>query len=197
MVPKIRAPHRENIDRRQVRENSLGLLRGAERGWWDGAVQVRSIRRPFAPEVSPTRLCRHPRESVGKRAKPHDSAVFRHPPSVRYTCENLSAGLWGPAARDADAISTFSSPVYSPHPPKKDPTNREIHPRSRIEHPGCGYSFSILLIYSLISDSKSVNPISRTTTSQYPDRSFRKSRTREPRMVYPLEYGPLGISYLF
>lgn len=40
----------------------------------------------------------------------------------------------GPAARDADAIATLLARILAP-PPEKDPTNREIHPRGRIEHP--------------------------------------------------------------
>lgn len=33
--------------------------------------------------------------------------------------KNLSAGLWSPAPRDADAIATFSGFVYSPYPGKQ------------------------------------------------------------------------------
>ena len=69
--------------------------------------------------------------------------------------------------------------VYSPHPQKRTPQTEKYTPGTVSNTRRCSYSFSILLINSLISDSKSVNPISRTTTSQYPDRSFRKSRTRE------------------
>lgn len=94
----------------------------------------------------------------------------------------------GPAAQDADAISTFSSPVYSPHPRKRTPQTAKYTPGTVSNAPECGYSFSILFIYSPISDSKSVNPISRTTTSQYPDRSFRKSRTREPTLCRNSRY---------
>lgn len=118
MVPKIRATHRENIDRRQVRGNSLGLLRGAERGWWDGAVQVRDIRRPFAPEVFPIRLYGHPRESVGEWTKPHDSAVFRHPPSVRYTCKTYLPVCGVPRRETPTQFQRFRAPYTRPTPEK-------------------------------------------------------------------------------
>jgi len=186
MVPKIRATRRENIDRRQVRGIPSGCFlevagrggRRVERG--DGRRQaIGSVRAPFRVGSLYHRLCRHPRESVDKRAKSHDSAVFWHPPCVRYTCENLSAGLWVPRRETLTQFQRFSDPVYSPHPRKRTPQTAKYTPETVSNTQGHGYSFSILLINSLISDSKSVNPISRTMTSQYPGRSFRKLRTRE------------------
>ena len=64
--------------------------------------------------------------------------------------------------------------VYSPHPQKRTPQTAKYAPGAVSSTRGHGYSFSIFLINSLISDSKSVNPISRTMTSQYPGRYFRK-----------------------
>lgn len=145
----------------------------------DGRRQaIGSVRAPFRVGSLYHRLCRHPRESVDKRAKPHDPAVFWHPSCVRYTCENLSADLRVPRRETPTQLQRFWS-VYSPHPQKRTPQTEKYTPGTVSNTRRCSYSFSILLINSLISDSKSVNPISRTMTSQYPDRSFRKSRTRE------------------
>ena len=139
---------------------------------------IGSVRAPFRVGSLYHRLCRHPRESVDKRAKPHDSGVFWHPPCVRYTCENLSANLRVPRRETPTQLQRFW-PVYSPRPRKRTPQTAKYTPGAVSSTRGHGYSFSIFLINSLISDSKSVNPISRTMTSQYPGRHFRKSRTRE------------------
>ncbi len=184
MVPKIRATRRENIDRRQVRGIPSGCFlevvgRDGRVERCDGRRQaIGSVRAPFRIGSLYHRLCRHPRESSDKRAKPHDSAVFWHPPCVRYTCENLSADLWVPRRETPTQLQRFW-PVYSPHPRKRAPRTAKYTPGTVSNTRRCSYNFSILLIYALISDSKSVNPISRTMASQYPDRSFRKSRTRE------------------
>lgn len=187
MVPKIRATRRENIDRRQVRGIPSGCFlevagrggRRVERG--DGRRQaIGSVRAPFRVGSLYHRLCRHPRESVTERAKPHDSAVFWHPPCVRYTCENLSADLWVPRRETPTQFQRFRAPYTRLAPPRKrTPQTAKYTPGAVSNTRGHGYSFSILLINSLISDSKSVNPISRTMTSQYSGRSFHKLRTRE------------------
>lgn len=136
MVPKIRATRRENIDRRQVRGIPSGCFlevagrggRRVERG--DGRRQaIGSVRAPFRVGSLYHRLCRHPRESVDKRAKSHDSAVFWHPPCVRYTCENLSAGLWVPRRETLTQFQRFRTPYTRPTPGKGPHKPRNTPPK--------------------------------------------------------------------
>ena len=82
-------------------------------------------------------------------------------------------------ARRRRNFNVFEPRMLAPLPRKRTSQTAKYTPETVSNTQGHGYSFSILLINSLISDSKSVNPISRTMTSQYPGRSFRKLRTRE------------------
>lgn len=127
MVPKIRATRRENIDRRQVRGDSFGMFgqgRGAsargEEGGGAGRYGAGSKRSgALSRRKSPPPAYADTRASTSTKKQNHMIPRFSGICHVFDTMdENISAGSWGSAARDADAISTFLAPYTRPTPGK-------------------------------------------------------------------------------